>query len=313
MAMNKYLIDDKTMIVFPKLAKAIGLNESLMLQQIHYWLLKKKNEADGYYWVYNSYQDWVENDFIFWSPSTVKRTLKSLEEQGYIISTDGRFNTRKGDQTKWYRIDYPKLTELFSTFDFFDGKVKPKGQVDQLVDEPGGQSDRPTGQVDHTQQVKLTKPLPEITSKINLNNNTRKTKVCDNVYSEDSDEYKLTRFFIDMMIKRTDGVFKEPKNLSKWHNEMRLLLDSTLKDVSEERLNRCKEAQELIMYVVNDDFWHTNILSIPKLRKQADSLRIKMKAKSYNLYNNNNTQQTQTAIYQKEVKVEDLYNGGEWD
>ena len=159
----------------------------------------------------------------------------------------------------------------------------------------------------------MTKPLPEITSKINLNNNTRKTKVCDNVYSEDSDEYKLTRFFIDMMIKRTDGVFKEPKNLSKWHNEMRLLLDSTLKDVSEERLNRCKEAQELIMYVVNDDFWHTNILSIPKLRKQADSLRIKMKAKSYNLYNNNNTQQTQTAIYQKEVKVEDLYNGGIWE
>jgi len=32
-----------------------------------------------------------------------------------------------------------------------------------------------------------------------------------------------------------------------------------------------------------------------------------------NSYNNNNTQQNQTAIYQKEVKVEDLYNGGEWD
>jgi len=32
-----------------------------------------------------------------------------------------------------------------------------------------------------------------------------------------------------------------------------------------------------------------------------------------NSYNNNNTQQNQTAIYQKEVKVEDLYNGGEWE
>ena len=304
--MNKYLIDDKTMIVFPKLAKAIGLNESLMLQQIHYWLLKKKNEADGYYWVYNSYQDWVENDFIFWSPSTVKRTLKSLEEQGYIISTNGRFNSRKGDQTKWYRIDYPKLTELFSTFDFFDGRVKPTGQVDQLVDEPTGQSDIPTGQVDHTQQVKLTKPLPEITSKINNKNNKPKTKVSELVFDKDSDEYKLTHFYIDRMKKMTDGIYEPTANLNKWYNEMRLMIDSTLKNVSENRVERCKKVQDIILYATNDSFWLGNILSIPKLRKQANTLQIRMQtSKGFN--NNNNTNQAQPTNQYKPVKKENLF------
>ena len=304
--MNKYLIDDKTMIVFPKLAKAIGLNESLMLQQIHYWLLKKKNEADGYYWVYNSYQDWVENDFIFWSPSTVKRTLKSLEEQGYIISTDGRFNSRKGDQTKWYRIDYSKLTELFSTFDFFDGRVKPTGQVDQLVGEPTGQSDIPTGQVDHTQQVKLTKPLPEITSKINNKNNKPKTKVSEIVFDENSDEYKLTHFYIDRMKKMTDGIYEPTANLNKWYNEMRLMIDSTLKNVSENRVERCKKVQDIILYATNDSFWLGNILSIPKLRKQANTLQIRMQtSKGFN--NNNNTNQAQPTNQYKPVNEENLF------
>ena len=310
--MNKYLIDDKTMIVFPKLAKAIGLNESLMLQQIHYWLLKKKNEADGYYWVYNSYQDWVENDFIFWSPSTVKRTLKSLEEQGYIISTNGRFNSRKGDQTKWYRIDYPKLTELFSTFDFFDGRVKPTGQVDQLVGEAEGQYDRPTGQVDHTQQVKLTKPLPEITSKINNKNNKPKTKVSELVFDKDSDEYKLTHFYIDRMKKMTDGIYEPTANLNKWYNEMRLMIDSTLKNVSENRVERCKKVQDIILYATNDSFWLGNILSIPKLRKQANTLQIRMKtSKGFN--NNYNTNQAQSTNQYKDVDVNSLYQGGEWE
>lgn len=153
----------------------------------------------------------------------------------------------------------------------------------------------------------------KITSKITTNKNKpSQTRVCEKVYDKDSDEYKLTHLFIDMMIKRTDGVFEAPTKLDKWYNEMRLLIDSTLKNVSEERLERCKKAQEIILYVVNDDFWHTNILSIPKLRKQAKTMQLKLKAESekahkgYKSYNNYNTNATPTTTVYKPVN-DDLY------
>ena len=36
--MNNLLIDDYPILVLPKLATEIGLNEAIVLQQIHYWL-----------------------------------------------------------------------------------------------------------------------------------------------------------------------------------------------------------------------------------------------------------------------------------
>lgn len=44
----------------PTLATIIGLNESIILQQVHYWLkIKEKSKQDyidGHYWVYNTYE-----------------------------------------------------------------------------------------------------------------------------------------------------------------------------------------------------------------------------------------------------------------
>lgn len=39
--MSKLLIDDYPIQVLPKLAKVIGLNEAIILQQLHYWLNSK--------------------------------------------------------------------------------------------------------------------------------------------------------------------------------------------------------------------------------------------------------------------------------
>ncbi|HDE3362621.1 TPA: DnaD domain protein, partial [Staphylococcus aureus] len=41
--MNKLLIDDYPIQVLPKLAELIGLNEAIVLQQIHYWLNNSKH------------------------------------------------------------------------------------------------------------------------------------------------------------------------------------------------------------------------------------------------------------------------------
>ncbi|MDR4507963.1 MAG: conserved phage C-terminal domain-containing protein [Candidatus Brocadiaceae bacterium] len=108
--MSKLLIDDYPLMILPNLAVKIGLNEAVVLQQLHYWLERSNNRRDGRTWVYNSYREWHEQ-FPFWSVDTVKRTINKLEKQGYVVSSDS-FNTYKMDKTKWYTIDYEMLSAL---------------------------------------------------------------------------------------------------------------------------------------------------------------------------------------------------------
>jgi uncharacterized phage protein (TIGR02220 family) len=109
--MSKLLIYDNPIMILPTLAQKIGLNEAVMLQQIHYWLVSSQHEKDGRKWVYNTYRDW-QRQLPFWSESTIKRSIKSLEEQGYLLSAN--YNRLKMDKTKWYSINYEKLAELES-------------------------------------------------------------------------------------------------------------------------------------------------------------------------------------------------------
>ena len=111
--MKSLLLDEYPLLVLPELAVKIGLNEAIILQQIHYWVTQNKaknnNFKDGYHWVYNTYDQWHEN-FPFWSVITIKRIFKKLETNQLIIT--GNFNKLKIDQTKWYRINYKKLDEI---------------------------------------------------------------------------------------------------------------------------------------------------------------------------------------------------------
>lgn len=103
---NGLLIPEPPLQVLPSLACKVGLNESIVLQQFHYWLQRSNNIKDGYKWIYNSYKEWAKQ-FPFWSEHTIRRTINSLETQGYLIS--GNYNKAGFDKTKWYRIDYERL------------------------------------------------------------------------------------------------------------------------------------------------------------------------------------------------------------
>ncbi|TCK03277.1 UNVERIFIED_ORG: replication initiation and membrane attachment protein [Anoxybacillus amylolyticus] len=109
--MSKLLLDEKPLVILPSLAKEIGLNEAIVLQQLHYWLQESNNERDGHRWVYNTYEDW-QKQFPFWSIRTIRRTIKNLENKGIVISD--YLNSMKIDKTKWYRIDYERLEEIVS-------------------------------------------------------------------------------------------------------------------------------------------------------------------------------------------------------
>lgn len=108
--MSKLLINEEPLQVLPSLAKAIGLNEAMFLQQVHYWLNKSKHYHDDKVWIYNTYQGWMEQ-FPFWSERTLKRIVAALREQGLIITTD-EYNKIPIDKTLWYTIDYTRLDNL---------------------------------------------------------------------------------------------------------------------------------------------------------------------------------------------------------
>lgn len=102
--MSNLLINDYPLIVSPKLATRIGLYEAHFLQQIHWLCEKSKNIRDGKAWVYNTYEQWVEQ-FPFMERQQVGRIVRKLEEMGVLITT-GEYNKYKLDKTKWYRVNY---------------------------------------------------------------------------------------------------------------------------------------------------------------------------------------------------------------
>ena len=114
---SNLLTDKKPIVINRELAELVGLNESIVLQQINYWvedINKKKGEQsinyqDGYYWTFNSYKEW-QKQFPFWSKSTVRRTIKKLEKRKLIETAN--YNRMKIDRTKWYRIKHKNLDEL---------------------------------------------------------------------------------------------------------------------------------------------------------------------------------------------------------
>lgn len=145
----KLLIAEIPLLVLPNLAEAIGLNEAIFLQQLHYWLSKSSHKFDGRSWIYNTAAGW-EKQFPFWSEATIRRTIKNLKNNR-LIETTSKFNQKKYDKTNWFSINYGSVEKLESRFD-----QKATSQNDQTVS-------KATSQIDQMHAVNLTRPIPEIT------------------------------------------------------------------------------------------------------------------------------------------------------
>jgi hypothetical protein len=104
--MSNLLINEPPLVVLPSLAVKIGLGPAIVLQQIQYWSTRVKQSEDGYFWVYNTIEEW-NKQFPFWHQNTIATHLKKLRDSGILIA---EFRAESAlNRTLFYRIDYTKL------------------------------------------------------------------------------------------------------------------------------------------------------------------------------------------------------------
>ena len=98
------LIKNRPLLFSPELARRVGLNEAIALQQVAYWVRETESgvDYDGKRWIYNTYASWSKQ-FPFWSEDTIKRTMQSLKNHGLILVE--QLNKAQHDRTNFYTID----------------------------------------------------------------------------------------------------------------------------------------------------------------------------------------------------------------
>ncbi|MAU09642.1 MAG: hypothetical protein CL607_07465 [Anaerolineaceae bacterium] len=142
----QHLIDEHPLMVLPTLAKHLGINQAIILQQVHFVLqenIKRGSShdfVDGYWWAWNTYEEW-QTKFFSWLPDrSLRRYIAELEDAGLLIS---RSSVRhKSDRRKWYRVDYDLYQEMVETW------AEEDEPEDELESDNDGETD-PSGQNGH--------------------------------------------------------------------------------------------------------------------------------------------------------------------
>ncbi|EHJ08403.1 DnaD domain protein [Staphylococcus simiae] len=215
--MSKLLIDDYPIQVLPKLAEEIGLNEAIVLQQMHYWLNNSKHNYDGKKWIFNSYASWHEQ-FLFWSERTIKRIIHSLEKQGLLLT--GNYNKYSFDRTKWYTINYKKLDDIMA---------RPLGQNDPTQSDNLSRSDsdnlsRPIPETTETNKQRETddvsKSFKYISNNLEIINNPLKAEQIEyEIKAFEKDKFEIVKLATDYCIEKSKGLNYLLTILKNWNKE----------------------------------------------------------------------------------------------
>lgn len=94
------------------IANALGSSEAAtILQQLHYWMQKKGVGVivDGIKYVYNTFRQWVREQFVYLTDSKFIRAMKILRSLEIVKVI--RHKAKQWNQTNHYSLDYQKLRE----------------------------------------------------------------------------------------------------------------------------------------------------------------------------------------------------------
>jgi hypothetical protein len=110
---NRMLMPERPLVLFPSLAKAIGTDEAIVMQQLHFHAADPNNgrQHNGEQWIYKTYEGWQANDFPHLNTRKLQRIFLKLEKKKLVVSCqpEGRNNRRK-----YYRIDYDRFDEFLA-------------------------------------------------------------------------------------------------------------------------------------------------------------------------------------------------------
>ncbi len=168
----KFFLHSRYITFYPEVAARIGTQETIVLQQLIYWLLDNNTAGitiRGEKYIYNTYEDWQKNHFCHISIVTVKRTFLNLEKLGYIKSKRIRINGY--GVTKCYSVNFDKIAELESEIE--ESKLRiPDKQTKieyEIIDDESEETDQndPQETLDTDQndtqkderRIKLIRPL----------------------------------------------------------------------------------------------------------------------------------------------------------
>jgi len=178
--MSEYLYDNDILVLSKPLARAIGLNESIVYRRIAHWLRvnaesgRRDHFRDGHWWTYNTYQGLTDDIGNIWSEKTTQRAIVCLEELGLIKSTS-KYNKWKNDSTKWYTIDFEAHNAFLKLWRECGEPVCNGGHKSDEYkafiekwqiylagqdDQPVGQDVQPAGQDVQTGLDKMSRALP---------------------------------------------------------------------------------------------------------------------------------------------------------
>ena len=293
------LFAERPLVINTQLAMKIGLNEAIVLQQLHYWLRDTNSgmECDGVRWIYNTTEQWLEQ-FPFWSESTLKRAFASLKTLGLLRCE--KLNKSKRDMTNFYTINYGS--------ELLDG-----GKLSESI---GSKCAAPSGQNDTMEEVKMKRSIGSKRPNVigskwpdDLTENTTEiTTENKNTFRPEASQPDPQTAEQDFLIRNPDAVVfsakkrqwgsredlacaqwiwgrivglyeqaasddgeimrpKEP-NWTAWANDVRTMrmLDG--------RSHR--QICEMFGRVQRDPFWVKNIMSPSKLREKWDELVIRL-------------------------------------
>lgn len=129
--MSEKLINEYPMLVLPSLAVAMGLNDAIVLQQIHFLCDMNRRQhrdshfKDGRWWCFNTVEQWSQV-FPWWSEKTIKRVLYRLRDAGILLAE--KHHESAWNHTLWYSINYSEINRFLEEKRSGQNEPLPSGQ-----------------------------------------------------------------------------------------------------------------------------------------------------------------------------------------
>jgi hypothetical protein len=145
-------IDADVLVAPAVLAEEVGIIRAIILQKVYEWCeynrqsRSRRHHTAGRWWMYLSYEAWRDNHLRWLSVATVRRHIKALVADGYLLSIDAGEITAE----TWYAVNEAAVRGLLVGGHDASATMQSESAPSQNETSPmqneggGGQNEHPT-------------------------------------------------------------------------------------------------------------------------------------------------------------------------